>query len=75
MYFYHRDLNFDNQPPSRAVVQKEWRYTSVSVICLHAVVYRGVGFGVFNPPPKKKSEILTKLSRIPSSVENTSVTT
>ena len=38
-----------------------------------AVAYRGGGLGVFNPP--RNSEVLTKLSRIPSSVENTSVTT
>ena len=33
----------------------------------------GGWFGVFKPP--QNSEVLTKLSRIPSSVENTSVTT
>jgi hypothetical protein len=33
------------------------------------------GFGGFEPPPLRNSEVLTKLSRIPSSVENTSVTT
>ena len=33
----------------------------------------GGGFGVLKPP--RNSEVLTKLSRIPSSVENTSVTT
>ena len=32
------------------------------------------GLGVFKPPPRN-SEVLTKLSQIPSSVENTSVTT
>ena len=37
-----------------------------------AVAYRGEG-GV--KPPPRNSEVLTKLSRIPSSVENTSVTT
>jgi hypothetical protein len=41
----------------------------------HAVAYRGGGFGGFKPPPLRNSEVLTKLSRIPSSVENTSVTT
>jgi hypothetical protein len=33
------------------------------------------GGGVSNPPPHRNSEVLTKLSQIPSSVENTSVTT
>ena len=33
------------------------------------------GLGCSNPPPPRNSEVLTKLSRIPSSVENTSVTT
>jgi hypothetical protein len=32
------------------------------------------GLGV-QPPPPRNSEVFTKLSRIPSSVENTSVTT
>jgi hypothetical protein len=35
---------------------------------------RGGGSGVQTPLPRN-SEVLTKLSRIPSSVENTSVTT
>jgi galactokinase/mevalonate kinase-like predicted kinase len=35
----------------------------------------GGGWVVQTAPPLKKSEILTKLSRIPNSVENTSVTT
>jgi hypothetical protein len=41
------------------------------------VVYRaGRGLGGFTspPPPRRNSEVLTKLSRIPSSVEYTSVT-
>jgi hypothetical protein len=39
------------------------------------VAYRGgLGFGEFKPP-SQNSEVLTKLSQIPSSVENTSVTT
>jgi hypothetical protein len=33
------------------------------------------GVGVQPPPPPRNSKVLTKLSRIPSSVENTSVTT
>jgi hypothetical protein len=33
------------------------------------------GEGGFNPPPPRNSKVLTKLSRIPSSVENTSITT
>ena len=37
-----------------------------------AVAYRG-GFG--GSKPHRNSEVLTKLSQIPSSVENTSVTT
>jgi hypothetical protein len=41
--------------------------------CEHAVAYRGGGLGLFKPP--RISEVFTKLSRIPSSVENTSVTT
>jgi hypothetical protein len=36
---------------------------------LESVAYRGGCWG-FNPPPRN-SEVLTKLSRIPSSVENT----
>jgi hypothetical protein len=40
------------------------------------VGYRGGGWGFKTPPPRpRNSEVLTKLSRIPSSVENTSVTT
>jgi hypothetical protein len=35
----------------------------------------GGALGVSNPPPSRNSEVLSKLSRIPSSVENTSVTT
>jgi hypothetical protein len=43
---------------------------------LHAVAYRRGCLGCSTPPPQKKnSEVLTKLSRIPSYVENTSVTT
>jgi hypothetical protein len=38
------------------------------------VVYRG-GVWRVQPSPPRNSEVLTKLSRIPSSVENTSVTT
>jgi hypothetical protein len=34
-----------------------------------AVAYRG-GFGYSTPPPPRNSEVLTKLSGIPSSVEN-----
>jgi hypothetical protein len=42
-----------------------------------AVAYRGRGFGgMFKPPPPpRNSEFFTKLIRISSSVENTSVTT
>jgi hypothetical protein len=43
----------------------------------HSGVPRG-GFGLFQfppPPPPRNSEVLTKLNRIPSSVENISVTT
>jgi hypothetical protein len=36
--------------------------------------WRTEGLGGSTPPPPRNSEILTKLSRIPSSVENTSVT-
>jgi hypothetical protein len=39
-----------------------------------SVAYRG-GFGGVQTPRPRNSEVLTKLSRIPSSVENTSVTT
>jgi hypothetical protein len=53
----------------------------VEIHCLikhHVSVYNGSlqfrGFGEFNPPPRN-SEVLTKLSRIPSSVENSSITT
>jgi hypothetical protein len=42
-------------------------------LCTEAVAYRG-GFGGSNPPPPINSEVLKKLSQIPSSVENTSVT-
>jgi hypothetical protein len=35
----------------------------------------GGRFGGVKPPPPRNSEVLTKLSRIPSSVENASVTT
>jgi hypothetical protein len=45
-------------------------------ITINGIVLSGVsrrGFGVFKPT--QNSEVLTKLSRIPSSVENTSVTT
>ena len=42
---------------------------------LWSVAYRGGFEGVQTPPPPRNSEVLTKLSRIPSSVENTSVTT
>jgi hypothetical protein len=39
---------------------------------VNAVAYREGGLGGSNPP--RNSEVLTKLSRIPCSVENTSVT-
>jgi hypothetical protein len=50
--------------------------TSKKIKKLSAVAYREGGLGVKPPPPqqKKNSEVLTKLSRIPCSVENTSVT-
>jgi hypothetical protein len=41
---------------------------------LYPVMYRGGGFGGSTPLPRN-SEVFTKLSQIPSSVENTSVTT
>jgi hypothetical protein len=45
-------------------------------VSISSGVPRGkAGFGGFNPPPPRNSEILPKLSRIPSSVEYTSVTT
>jgi hypothetical protein len=50
--------------------QREYR-TCHSEGCT-TLAYRG-GLGV--QPPVRNSEVLTKLSRIPSSVENTSVTT
>jgi hypothetical protein len=43
------------------------------VVGVCAVAYRG-GLGVQTPPPRN-SEVLTKMSRILSFVENTSVTT
>jgi hypothetical protein len=46
---------------------KEARYQTISGVT------RGGGLGVSKPP--KNSEVLTKLSRIFSSMENTSVTT
>jgi hypothetical protein len=42
-------------------------------LSLGTVAYREGG--VQTPPPPRNSEVLTNLSRIPSSVENTSVTT
>ena len=46
------------------------------VILYTPVAYRGAGgFGGVQTPPSRNSEVLTKLNRIPSSVENTSVTT
>jgi hypothetical protein len=60
-------------PPHRtcpfSVAQVLPQYKSMS----EAVSYR-VGFWGLNPSPRN-SEVLTKLSRIPSSVENISVTT
>jgi hypothetical protein len=41
---------------------------------IQAMAYRW-GLGRFNPPPPRNSEVLTKQSRIPSNVVNTSVTT
>jgi hypothetical protein len=41
----------------------------------YTVAYRGGVCGVQTPPSPRNSEVLTKLSRIPSFVENTSVTT
>jgi hypothetical protein len=48
----------------------------IGVTGFHPVAYRGGVWG-FNPPPPAhwNSEVLTKLNRIPSSVENTSVIT
>jgi hypothetical protein len=37
--------------------------------------WRTEGGGGSHPPTPRNSEVLTKLSRIPSSVENTSITT
>jgi hypothetical protein len=39
-----------------------------------SVAYRGGCLGGSTPPPPRNSKVLTELSRIPSSVENTSVT-
>jgi hypothetical protein len=44
------------------------------VPAVRPVDYRG-GFSVFNPATRRNAEVLPKLSRIPSSVEYTSVTT
>jgi hypothetical protein len=73
------------------VVMYLWNYVCVCVVVMYVLNFlkrlqsrlgwiprvSGVPRGVwgFNPPPPRNSEVLTKLSRIPSSVENTSVTT
>jgi hypothetical protein len=41
----------------------------------HTYQWRTEGGNGLNPPPPRNSEVLTKLSRIPCSVENTSITT
>jgi hypothetical protein len=46
-------------------------YTSVQSPYIHWHTQRGV-WGVQTPPPRNYSEVLTKPSRIPSSVENRS---
>jgi hypothetical protein len=57
---------------SRMGGQVSKKKTFLEMTWLKAVAYRGV-FGGFKPPPRN-SEVLTKLSRISSSVKNTSVT-
>jgi hypothetical protein len=50
------------------------KYKMTQTIIKHPpVAYREGGWGV-QPPPPRNSEVLTNLSRIPCSVENTSVT-
>jgi hypothetical protein len=44
------------------------------VLFLRSLAYRG-GRGLKHPPPPRNSEVLTNLSKIPSSVKNTTVTT
>jgi hypothetical protein len=48
---------------------------AIPFLSLTRIQWRTEGEGGFNPPTPRNSEVLTKLSRIPSSVENTSVTT
>jgi hypothetical protein len=43
--------------------------------CVCALTCRRGGWGFKHPPPPRNSEVLPKLSRIPSSVEYTSITT
>jgi hypothetical protein len=66
------DLNFQACPGIALLPQLP--LTLLTHLLAHSGVPRGVGGLGFNPPPRN-SEVLTKLSRIPSSVENTSVTT
>jgi hypothetical protein len=47
---------------------------AVSISCITSGI-TGEGGSTPPPPPKKKSVVLTKLSQIPCSVENTSETT
>jgi hypothetical protein len=59
-YFRVGQTTEENIAPAHCILDTQWRTEG--------------GWG-FNPPPPRNSEALTKLSRIPSSVENTSVTT
>jgi hypothetical protein len=61
---FRRGLVNDYQLPVADIAWKQW-FTEEGF---------GGGGGEFNPLPRH-SEVLTKLSRIPSSVENTSITT
>jgi hypothetical protein len=62
------ELEFDEVKPVFLQHSEGFRYSTTSG------VPKG-GFGGFNPPPPPNSEALPKLSRIPSSVEYTLVTT
>jgi hypothetical protein len=54
------------------IVRQSVRTNAGKMFRLSSVAYRGGGCSI--SPPPRNSEVLTKLSRIPSSVENTSLT-
>jgi hypothetical protein len=69
----HQNANFNYRPVSRNI---RLHITEISVFLFAQVsgVPRGWGLGVQTPSPRN-SDVLTKPSRIPCTVENTFVTT